>query len=46
MAHHRLAAKVADGWHLEKRRFPEIETPLVGVDGAQRWFIVGRGNQV
>ena len=41
---YRLSVKVADGWHLEKRRFPEIETPLVGVDGAQRWFIVGRGN--
>jgi len=41
---YRLFVKVADGWHLEKRRFPEIATPLFGVDGVQRWFIVGSGS--
>jgi hypothetical protein len=43
-ARYRLRLKVADGWHLEKRRFPEIPTPLVGNDGRKRWFVVGNGN--
>ena len=40
-ARYRLSVKVADGWHLEKRTFPEISCPLVGANGAQRSFMTG-----
>ena len=41
---YRFRVKVADGWHLEKRAFPEIQCPLTGADGAQKWFMTGRAN--
>ena len=41
---YRFQVKVADGWHLEKRAFPEIQCPLTGADGAQKWFMTGRAN--
>ena len=41
---YRLSVKVADGWHLERRSFPEIKCPLVGADGAQRLFMAGNAS--
>ena len=40
---YRFAVKVADGWHLEKKSFPEVPCPLSGKGGARRWFMVGSG---
>ena len=40
-ARYRFRVKVADGWHLEKRRFPDIACPIVDSDGAERRFVSG-----
>ena len=41
---YRLDVLIADGWHLEKRTFPEILCPVRGVDGSRKWFMTGRAS--
>ena len=41
---YRLDVLIADGWHLEKRTFPEILCPVIGADGSRKWFMTGRAS--